>query len=248
MDDDRTAQVAAVAALAEPTRRRLYDHVVRQAGAGEPGRGGRGDRTCPRATAAFHLDRLVDDGLLDVVFERRTGRSGPGAGRPAKLYRRAECDVAVSLPERRYDLAGDLLAAAMAEARGDRGVAARTALARLACERGRELGARGRAPTGRRRDAVLRVLEEQGFEPRAEDGAVTLANCPFHALAREHTELVCGMNLRLLEGVLDGVPAAPGWPPRLQPTPGRCCVRLEPPQLNVTPAAVDSGATAGLYC
>ena len=126
MDDDRSAQVAAVAALAEPTRRRLYEHVVRQ-----PAPVSRDEAAAaagvPRATAAFHLDRLVDDGLLDVHFERRTGRTGPGAGRPAKLYRRAECTVAVSLPERHYDLAGELLAAAMVEAERVGGAAARGA-------------------------------------------------------------------------------------------------------------------------
>jgi predicted ArsR family transcriptional regulator len=219
MDDERTAQLSAVAALAEPTRRRLYEHVVRQAGPVS-----RDDAAAatdvPRATVAFHLDKLVDEGLLDVVFERRTGRTGPGAGRPSKLYRRAECDVGVSFPERHYDLAGDLLAAAMAGAEVS-SESPRSALDRLAYERGRELG------EGAGRDAALRLLEEQGYEPRVEDGAVTLANCPFHRLARAHTELVCGMNLRLLDGLLDGVRDA-GLVARLQPSPGRCCVRLEP--------------------
>jgi predicted ArsR family transcriptional regulator len=219
---DRSAQVCAVAALAEPTRRRLYDHV-----AGQSDPVSRDEAAAavavPRATAAFHLDRLVDDGLLEVHFERRTGRTGPGAGRPAKLYRRADCTVEVSFPERHYDLAGDLLAAAMAAAE-ESGESPRAVLARLAYERGRDLGAG--APPGDGRAAALGVLEHHGFEPRVEDGAVTLANCPFHTLAREHTDLVCGMNLRLLEGVLDGVPAA-DLKARLQPAPGRCCVRLE---------------------
>ena len=219
MDDDRSAQVSAVAALAEPTRRRLYDHVVRQDGPVSRDEAAAATDV-PRATVAFHLDRLVDEGLLDVVFERRTGRSGPGAGRPSKLYRRAECDVAVSLPERHYDLAGDLLAAAMAAAETS-GEPPRTALDRLAYERGKGLG------EGSGRDTALRVLEAQGYEPRVEDGAITLANCPFHQLARTHTELVCGMNLRLLDGVLDSVPHV-GLTARLEPSPGRCCVRLEP--------------------
>jgi predicted ArsR family transcriptional regulator len=220
--NDRSARVNAVAALAEPTRRRLYDHV-----AGQPDPVSRDEAAAavavPRATAAFHLDRLVDDGLLEVHFERRTGRTGPGAGRPAKLYRRADCTVEVSFPERHYDLAGDLLAAAMMAAE-ESGESPRAVLARLAYERGRDLGAG--APPGDGRAAALGVLEQHGFEPRAEDGAVTLANCPFHILAREHTDLVCGMNLRLLEGVLDGVPSA-DLEARLHPAPGRCCVRLE---------------------
>ena len=90
----------------------------------------------------------------------------------------------MSLPERRYDLAGDLLAAAIDEARGVGGGAA------AACWPGWPSSAAGswaeaaRARADGAGDAVLRVLEEHGFEPRVEDDAVTLANCPFHALAR----------------------------------------------------------------
>jgi len=225
--DDRTSGVAAVAALAEPTRRRLYDHVVRQAQAVSRDEAAAATDV-PRATAAFHLDRLVDDGLLEVQFERRSGRTGPGAGRPAKLYRRSECAVTVSLPERRYDLAGDLLAAALDEADAS-GEPPRVVLQRSARRRGRELGADARAADGSAegRDVVLRVLEGQGFEPRLEDGAVVLANCPFHALARTHTALVCGMNLSLLGGVVEGV-ASTDLVAHLHPEPGLCCVRLVP--------------------
>jgi predicted ArsR family transcriptional regulator len=222
MDERRAAQVAAVAALTEPTRRRLYDHVVR--GQGPVSRDEAAAAVAvPRATAAFHLDRLVADGLLDVRYERRSGRSGPGAGRPAKLYRRAECTVSVSLPERRYDLAGQLLADALVEVQrtGERPA---QALGRLAHDRGAQLGTAVGAEADRRA-SVLRLLEEHGFEPREDDAGIALANCPFHALAREHTELVCGMNLRLLQGVLDGVPDT-GLVARLQPSAGACCVRL----------------------
>ncbi|MGY1635963.1 helix-turn-helix transcriptional regulator [Geodermatophilus sp. SYSU D00742] len=225
MDADRSARVAAVAALAEPTRRRLYDHVVRQPGpvSRDEAAGALG---VPRATTAFHLDRLVADGLLEVSFERRSGRTGPGAGRPAKLYRRAACTVGVSFPERRYDLAGELLAGALEEADAS-GEPPRAVLGRRARARGRGIGAvagRGDAPA---RDSVVAALEEAGFEPREEGDAVGLANCPFHALAQQHAELVCGMNLRLLEGLLESVPGT-GWTARLAPRPDRCCVRLEP--------------------
>ena len=225
--DDRPSEISAVAALAEPTRRRLYDHVVRS-----PVPVSRDEASAatgvPRATAAFHLDRLVADGLLEIHFQRLSGRTGPGAGRPAKLYRRSECTVTVSLPERRYDLAGDLLAAALDEAETS-GEAPRRVLERSARRRGRELAEESRASDGGvpPRDAVLRLLEAQGFEPRIEDDAVVLANCPFHRLARTHTDLVCGMNLSLLDGVLDGVPAT-GLVADLRPEPGRCCVRLRP--------------------
>src|SRR4051794_33377783 len=225
---DRAAHMAAVAALAEPTRRRLYDHVVRQAGPVSRDEAAAATDV-PRATVAFHLDKLVDEGLLDVMFERRTGRSGPGAGRPSKLYRRAEWDVAVSLPERQYDLAGGLLAAALEEAQAS-GEPPREVLARRAFDRGRALGVTAREADGAAagRDVALRVLDEQGFEPRLRDGAVTLANSPSHPLAREHPELVCGMTLHLLDALLDGA-AAPDRVARLQPSPGRCCVQLERP-------------------
>src|SRR5690348_17176182 len=187
---DRAEQVAAIAALAEPTRRRLYEHVVRSTGPV-----GRDEAAAavgvPRATAAFHLDRLAAEGLLDVVHQRRTGRSGPGAGRPAKLYRRPEGTVSVSLPDRRYDLAGELLAAAVEEAdeTGDR---PREVLGRRARVVGEELGRAARTEDDDAHEALLGVLEDAGFEPRAEGDEVVLVNCPFHALARAHPELVCG--------------------------------------------------------
>ena len=218
-DDDRSG-VAAVAALAEPTRRRVYDHVARQQ---EPV-----DRDevaaavgLPRTTAAFHLDRLAQCGLLDVSFARRSGRTGPGAGRPSKLYRRAETAVAVSVPERHYDLAGELLAGALdeADASGER---PSVVLGRRARAHGAELGG---AIAGR--DGVLALLDEQGYEPRPDGDDVVLGNCPFHVLARAHTQLVCGMNLNLLEGVLDAVPEA-GLDAVLCPAEGLCCVRMHP--------------------
>lgn len=225
--DDRTADVAAVAALAEPTRRRLYDHVVRQSGPVSRDEASAATGV-PRATAVFHLDRLVADGLLAVQFQRLSGRTGPGAGRPAKLYRRSECTVSVSLPDRRYDLAGDLLATALDQAEAS-GEAPRQVLERSARRRGKELAEEARAADdgAPARDVVLQVLEAQGFEPRTDDDEVVLANCPFHTLALAHTDLVCGMNLSLLDGVLEGVEVA-GLVADLQPEPGRCCVRLRP--------------------
>jgi predicted ArsR family transcriptional regulator len=225
VQERHAAQVSAVAALDEPTRRRLYDHVVR-----EPDPVSRDEAAAalelPRTTAAFHLDRLVDEGLLDVVYARRSGRTGPGAGRPAKLYRRSACDVAVSLPERRYDLAGLLLADAVEEA--DRsGESARAVLARHASALGRTLAEQVLAGDEQdTRGAVLRVLEGHGYEPRDIDGSIALANCPFHLLAQEHTALVCGMNLQLLQGLLDRLGSS-GLTAHLYPAAGLCCVRLE---------------------
>jgi predicted ArsR family transcriptional regulator len=128
--------------------------------------------------------------------------------------------VSVSLPDRRYDLAGELLAAAVEEAEHT-GRRPREVLERRARSVGEELG-RG---AGEGRPALLGVLEDAGFEPRADGDDVLLVNCPFHALARAHPELVCGMNLRLLDGVLSGVGAA-DLDARLEPGAGHCCVRL----------------------
>ncbi|MFJ8584321.1 helix-turn-helix transcriptional regulator [Streptomyces sp. NPDC093595] len=217
-EEARDADVSAIAALDEPTRRRLYDHVVRQQGpvSRDEAAAALG---LARQTAAFHLDRLAGEALLDVVYERRSGRSGPGAGRPAKLYRRSAKQVAVSLPDRRYELAGRLLAQAVEESDAT-GEPVRTVLHRKAEELGRQLGAQNGTE-------LLDLLERYGFEPSREGDAVVLANCPFHALAQEHTETVCGMNLHLLRGVLGGLDEA-GLEARLAPVPGRCCVRLTP--------------------
>ncbi|MDQ1014452.1 putative ArsR family transcriptional regulator [Streptomyces afghaniensis] len=210
--------VSAVAALDEPTRRRLYDHVVRQ-----PGPVSRDEAATAlglaRQTAAFHLDRLADEALLDVVYERRSGRTGPGAGRPAKLYKRSAKQVTVSLPERHYELAGRLLAQALEESEAT-GEPVRAVLHRKAHRLGALLAGQG-GP------GVFDLLEEHGFEPRLDGEAIVLGNCPFHALAREHTQTVCGMNLHLLRGVLDGLEDS-SLHARLAPSPGHCCVRLEP--------------------
>ena len=163
--------------------------------------------------AKFHLDRLVADGLLAFEYRRPGGRSGPGAGRPTKLYRPTDSGVEVSLPERRYQLAGELLVEAVSAGRDLRDVAK---------QRGRAVGSRAR-PT---RSAVVDVLTDHGYEPRAEGRDVVLDNCPFHALAQQDPELVCGMNLAFLEGVVDGVGGAQLCP-RLEPDESRCCVRLK---------------------
>ena len=179
--------------------------------------------------AKFNLDRLVEDGLLEAEYRRPAGRGGPGAGRPAKLYRRADLDLEVSLPERRYDLAGRLLARAVVRAeRADTPVG--ETLHDVALEAGRQVGTAAAAAVprrGRRKvtERVVHALAEQGFEPIEDTDGITLANCPFHALANEETELVCGMNLALIEGVLDGA-GATKLAAELDPAPRRCCVRI----------------------
>jgi len=212
--------IARIAALDEPNRRRLYDHVVAQrrpVGRDEVAT----SFGMSRATVAFHLDKLVEEGLLDVRHERRSGRTGPGAGRPAKLYLRSSRQVDVSLPDRRYELAGRLLADAVAEAEAS-GASVRASLARLARAAGQQIGATAEGAD------LPEVLAGNGFEPLTEDQRIRLGNCPFHELAQRQTELVCGMNLELVCGVLDGL-GETGHTARLDPEPSYCCVVVDTP-------------------
>jgi predicted ArsR family transcriptional regulator len=180
---------------------------------------------------AHHLDRLVEDGLIMVEYRRLTAKRGPGAGRPSKLYRRAEDDFGVSLPPRRYDLAGRLLADAVDRSRVE-GTPIDEALEAAARSEGQQIGAAARDGLGRRTSTaarqagVLEALRSRGFDPETgRDGVTVLHNCPFHLLAQEHTELICGMNLCLLEGLLDEVENT-RLQARLEPEEGFCCVRL----------------------
>jgi predicted ArsR family transcriptional regulator len=228
--DDFDEDIAGVASLAEPQRRALYRFVVSRGDAVSKDEAAAAMGVA-RSVAAFHLDRLVADGLLTTEFRRLTGRQGPGAGRPAKLYRRAEREVAVSLPARQYDLAAALLAAAVDDATRT-SVPVADALTRVANERGRELGNRARDAAGKRPsrraliDGAVTVLGEQGYEPVVEGREVALANCPFHALVDEQRDLVCGMNRDLLCGMTEAL-GDNLLTARLAPSEGKCCVRLD---------------------
>lgn len=226
------AAVQAVAVLEEPTRRRLYEYVV-----GRSSPVSRDDAASalgiPRTTAAFHLDKLTEEGLLDTCYERRTGRTGPGAGRPAKLYHRSDREIEISLPERQYAVAGHLLATAIQDAEttnltpreavNHRAHEYGEALGRTARDRGAGDGEIGEGASGGE-DLLVRVLEAHGFEPRPEDDGIALANCPFRRLAKDHPQLVCGMNLHLVAGLLTSLDAP--LKAELAPTPGHCCVRI----------------------
>lgn len=219
----------AVAALAEATRRSLYDYVV---GADHPvGReeAARATRVAVH-TAKFHLDKLVDAGLLTVEFHKLTGRTGPGSGRPSKLYRRATAEVTVALPARHYDLLSEVLVDAVAASLAtDEG--AEPAAHRLARERGRHLGedlAAGRSDSGSAdlaaKQRLCEALIEGGYEPCEDDRGIWMRNCPFHRAAQRQTALVCGINLEYVRGIIDGLDYDADA--RLDPGPGRCCVRV----------------------
>ena len=218
----QVSSVGALGALAEPARRALYLFVAAQADAVSREQAADGC-DLPLHTVKFHLDRLVEEGLLEVEFRRLSGRAGPGAGRPSKLYRRSRLTVNVSLPERRYDIAGGVLAAAIGRSLRE-GVALQDAVADAAEVEGRRIAAEAQGGSDLERAAD--VLGRHGYEPRTTGGEIHLANCPFDALACEHAALVCGMNLALVGGVLKELNCR-GLEAVLDPEPGLCCVKAQ---------------------
>jgi predicted ArsR family transcriptional regulator len=207
-NDDFAERVASIAALADPIRRDLYSYVTAQP---TPVSRDQASDTLgiARHTAKFHLDKLAEEGLLDIDFKRLTERRGPGAGRPTKLYRRSSRQLSVTLPERRYDLAAQLLARAI-EATAD-GTPITDALSVAAAARGRTVGDQARAAAGvgadreRLLDCTCEALSECGYAPRRTGSTIVLSDCPFDTLAREHTQLICGMNLAMLAAVIEQV-------------------------------------------
>jgi predicted ArsR family transcriptional regulator len=210
MDDP--SQLSGICSLEDPTRRRLYDYVVAQSGPVTRDEAATALRL-GRAVVAYHLDKLVDHGLLNASFARPPGRTGPGAGRPAKRYEPSDVELSATVPPRDYHLAAELLALAATD---DDSGAVRAALEATAGRFGRELA---EASTS---EDLTALLDEQGYEPWDDRGTLRLRNCPFHRLAQRHTELICGMNLALLgaaaRATTDRLEAV------LDPAPDRCCV------------------------
>ncbi len=220
------SDVSGIAALAEPVRRDLFDFVARSRTAVSREQAAEG-LGIPTHTAKFHLDRLVDEGLLEVEFRRLTGRTGPGSGRPAKLYRRTDRELAVTLPERHYDLLSRILAKAVAEATAT-GEAVGTIVSRVARDEGTAWGAALDESLGSEElDRLATALAAGGYEPWIEEQTMFLRNCPFHRVAQEQTELVCGLNLEFVSGVATGAGCA-GVTTRLDPGDERCCVSAVP--------------------
>ena len=226
----------AVAVLSEPVRRALYEYVAARA---EPV--GRDEAAAAigigRPLAAFHLDRLVGAGLLDASYARVSGRAGPGAGRPAKLYQRSSREFNVSVPRREYLRAAQLLVEAVVGAASEGVIEALTGAAHALGESVARTADRPRSTHAPLRGDVLALLSEQGYQPFVDaDGVIRMRNCPFRALSSTQPELICGMNLGLIEGLLDGLGGA-GAEATLDPQPGLCCVALRPSGRQRRPAA-----------
>jgi predicted ArsR family transcriptional regulator len=226
---EQADRLATMAALGDPLRRAMYlfvasapEHVSREQVAENFG--------VSRGVAAFHLDKLAELGLLEVEYQRPPGRSGPGAGRTAKFYRSTTEDVSFSVPAREYGLAGRLLAEAITVSERE-AIPVGRALREAARRVGQSLGERAREQAGLKpshkqlMEAIEDALSDCAYEPRSDRNGLTLVNCPFHALAQEYRDLICGMNLELMTGFTESLAAA-GLEARLEPLPGQCCVRL----------------------
>lgn len=223
-----TEALEAVSALADDVRRKLYEFVrcarrpvTRDEAAEATG--------VSRKLAAFHLDKLLERGLLRASFSRPPGRSGPGAGRPAKRYEPSGAEWSVTVPERRYDLAGRILTEAVS--RSTTGTPAPEVAREVARRQGVQIGAAWAQERGVRRPGPARtltacaeLLAELGYAPERQGGTVLLWNCPFHALVEVDTPLVCGLNQNLLSGVVEGMEGQAEA--ALEPGEGRCCVVL----------------------
>jgi predicted ArsR family transcriptional regulator len=217
----RDRDLQAVSLLDEPVRRRLFDWVLDQArpvGREEASRA----LAISRPLATFHLDKLATAGLLESGYQRLSGRTGPGAGRPARVYWRGQREFNVHVPERNYERAAELFATALEAHTGG----LPTPLREAAQKMGKHVGEKEHARSSSRR--LMDALEAGGYEPQVdESGAIRLLNCPFHALVEQHRPLVCGTNLALAEGIVRGVRAS-DMVPVLDSQPGYCCVSFRP--------------------
>jgi len=220
------ASIGAVAALADDLRRRMYAFirdtgkpVTRDQAAAEVG--------ISRKLAAFHLDKLVDAGLLQPGATRSHRR----AGRAAKTYRPTDRVVQISIPPRQHAILAEILLDSVLA--GGAGADVRQFVLETAATRGHQLGQverqqgrPGRLGAERALSLARSFVARLGFEPaQSVPGQLVLRNCPFQPLAARSTELVCGINHAFLAGFLDGLGTSAAVAV-LKPQPGACCVEL----------------------
>jgi predicted ArsR family transcriptional regulator len=167
-----------------------------------------------RNVARGRLERLTEAGLLIASFERRTGRTGPGAGRPAKTYRVAPELSAIEFPRRRYEQLIGLAVDALPEH------GRRERLYEVGVAFGRELAREGRLRSAKTfRTALARVCTALGSlgyqatvaELAGDRAVITTATCPLRPLVRAHpglTSLDRGMWAALVAGALEGTAVA----------------------------------------
>jgi predicted ArsR family transcriptional regulator len=222
---DRMA-VAAIAALQDDVRRALYE-AVRDAGRPLTREDAAAAVGISRKLAAFHLDKLVDLGLLTSTF----GAGPRRVGRAPRVYTPAAHEISVRLPHRTPEVLADILLAAVLSERSSEPAA--DAAFRIARERGAAVGAEERQHVRGSRLGAERALHvgaellaRQGYEPYRCPAGLRLRNCPFHPLAARAPEFVCGLNQAYLAGVVEGLGAGDRVDARLAPAAGECCVEL----------------------
>jgi predicted ArsR family transcriptional regulator len=236
--DSLAREIAPLSTLHDPIRAAIFIHVARSADPITRDQAAKA-LAITRRIAAFHLDKLAEAGLLNVSFKRLTGRTGPGAGRSSKLYRRSDRRFNVAIPARNYELLARLLAAVV---QGTQGVSAALLIEPHARSFGVTEGATARKQAGPRpsgKQLLAELVDELtrlGFEPFADgDGTLRLRNCPYHDMARENTDFVCSMNLALMQGVVEGLDLAE-VSPALEPREGMCCVAFRTKSNTAKPA------------
>jgi predicted ArsR family transcriptional regulator len=222
------AALIAAAALNDPSRRRLYwfirrahKPVNREQAAASVG--------ISRKLAAFHLDKLVEVGLLHATHERV--EPVRKVGRTPKVYQPTQAVVRISIPEHQHDLLAEILLDAVLSQRAEE--TAQQAAVRLARQHGAERGGAerarirpGRLGAERALTVAEAVLARHGFEPARDNlTTVRLRNCPFHPLTAKAPELVCAISHAFLAGFLHGLQATTVHAV-LAPHPPECCVQL----------------------
>ena len=145
----------------------------------------------------FHLDHLIASGVVRAVKDPKAG----GSGRPALVYSAAPAeafDAAAAYRTLAGLLASELVRSAGPQAADEAGRAWARSLLKT-----RDVG--GADPMA----LVMSLLEDGGFRPAVStDGsAIELSRCPFLDLALVQPDVVCGVHLGLISGVLELVGA-----------------------------------------
>lgn len=218
----RKHSIQAVSVLSDPVRTAIYDYLRQQdepAGRDEVAR----ELGLPRNTATFQLERLAKAGLVEVEFRKLGQATGPGSGRPSKLYTVTAQEVVASVPHREYTLAAMMMVQTIERASEEQRPIGEL-LDEVVRQTGKEIALE--------RGALLEVLKDHGYIPESTpDGTVIMRSCPFHQLAAQFTNTVCAMNQELLSAVVEHT-EAPYDVCRIAPQSGHCCVRLTPRDAN----------------
>jgi predicted ArsR family transcriptional regulator len=216
----RDAEVLAV--LAEPQRARVYELLLASTTPPTVTEISQA-LTIGRTLTAFHLDRLQAAGLVEPADE--AGAAPRRRGRPAMRYRAVPEEFSATVPTRRYDVLAEILVSAAREQGQSESLLA--AGSRVARRRGREMAGQQKAEgTAASSQQIRQWLFEFGYLPSGES-SISTRNCPFSRLRTLDTQLVCSLNVALVEGYLEGLGVANDYAAVLRPDPPHCCVLVQ---------------------